>query len=109
MAGKELGVAVIGSGRMGTLRANLVSTYPSTRFVGVADVSDDAAQKLGKSVNANVITTDIDAPDPSSGRQFGHRVDAGGTAPRRGDQGTQGRQAVLVEKPIAVTLEDADE
>src|SRR3990167_4221942 len=70
MAGKESGVAVIGSGRMGTLRANLVSTYPSTRFVGVADIADDAAQKLGKSVNANVITTDIDAlihhPDVNS-------------------------------------------
>jgi predicted dehydrogenase len=108
MAGKEIGVAVIGSGRMGTLRANLVSTYPSTRFVGVADIADDAAQKLGKSVNANVITTDIDAlihhPDVNSvivSTPEGLHRDAAIKALKAG-------KSVLVEKPIAVTLEDAD-
>jgi predicted dehydrogenase len=108
MAGKELGVAIIGSGRMGTLRANLVSTYPSTRFVGVADISEEPAQKLGKSINANVITTDIDGlihnPEVNAvivSTPEGLHLDAAVKALKAG-------KAVLVEKPIAVTLEDAD-
>ena len=44
MAGKEVGVAIIGSGRMGTLRANLVKDYPSTTFVGVADITKEPAK-----------------------------------------------------------------
>jgi predicted dehydrogenase len=109
MAGKDIGVAIIGSGRMGTLRANLVSTYPSTRFVGVADVSDAAAEKLGKEVKANVITTDIDAlihhPDVNavivSTPEGLHR--------HATIEALKAGKAVLVEKPIAVTMEDADE
>jgi TetR/AcrR family transcriptional repressor of nem operon len=34
MQAKQLGIAVIGSGRMGRLRASLARTYPSVGFVG---------------------------------------------------------------------------
>ena len=109
MPGKELGVAVIGSGRMGRLRASLSSTHPAVGFLGVADVSEEVAQKLGSDVNASVATTDIDAliHNPKVNTVFvstpeGMHLHAAVTALEAG-------KSVLVEKPIALTLEDADE
>src|SRR5690606_13199583 len=109
MATTELGIAVIGSGRMGTLRANLARDYPSTRFVGVADIAEAPAQKLGSQVKADVITTDIDS------LIHDERVNAVVVSTPEGlhrDAAIKALRAgkhVLVEKPIAVTLEDADE
>ena len=37
MQRKELGIAVIGSGRIGTLRATLASAHPAVRFIAVSD------------------------------------------------------------------------
>ena len=109
MPGKELGVAVIGSGRMGRLRASLSATHPAVGFLGVADVSEDVARKLGEDVNASVATTDIDAliHNPKVNAVFvstpeGLHRHAAVTALEAG-------KAVLIEKPIALTLEDADE
>ena len=50
MLGKELGVAVIGSGRMGRLWASLSSTHPAVGFLGVADISEEVAKMLGNDV-----------------------------------------------------------
>jgi predicted dehydrogenase len=109
MQAKQLGIAVIGSGRMGRLRASLARTYPTVGFVGVADVSEEAAQALGKDVEANVITTDIDGlihnPEVNAvvvSTPEGLHRHAAITAMKAG-------KSVLVEKPIAITLEDADE
>jgi predicted dehydrogenase len=108
MAGKAVGVAIIGSGRMGTLRANLAKDYPSTTFVGVADITLEPAEKLGKQMNADAITTDIDSLIHDKrvnavvvSTPEGLHLDAAVKALRAG-------KSVLVEKPIAVTVEDAD-
>lgn len=109
MAGKELGVAIIGAGRMGTLRANLVKEYPSTQFVGIGDVTAEPAEKLGAQVKADLVTTDVDAliHDP--------RVNAVIVSTPEGlhrdavIKSLKAGKSVLVEKPIAITLEDADE
>jgi threonine dehydrogenase-like Zn-dependent dehydrogenase len=34
---KDLGIAVVGSGRIGTLRARLAARHPAVRFLAVAD------------------------------------------------------------------------
>ena len=36
---KDLGIAVVGSGRIGTLRANMASRHPSVRFLAVSDMT----------------------------------------------------------------------
>ena len=36
MSRKSLGVAVIGCGRIGTLRANLASRYPAVNFIALS-------------------------------------------------------------------------
>ncbi len=48
MERKELGIAVIGSGRIGTLRATLAAAHPAVRFVAVSDRDPARAQALAR-------------------------------------------------------------
>src|SRR5688572_3421806 len=105
---KPLGLAVIGSGRIGTLRARLASTHPAVRFMAVADRSEAAAAKLAKTVGAHVHGTDnnaiIEHPEVDTvivSTSEGEHVEPMIRAIELGKR-------VLVEKPIALTLADAD-
>ncbi len=55
---KEVGVAVVGSGRIGTLRANMASRHPSVRFLAVSDIDAERAGLLGKAVGADLVSSD---------------------------------------------------
>jgi predicted dehydrogenase len=39
MAQKPIGIAVVGAGRIGTLRARLASKHPSVGFLAISDVN----------------------------------------------------------------------
>jgi myo-inositol 2-dehydrogenase/D-chiro-inositol 1-dehydrogenase len=52
-----VGVAVIGSGSIGTLRAQILHRHPAVKFLGVCDVNEDKARKLGEACEADVWTT----------------------------------------------------
>lgn len=58
---KELGVAVIGSGRIGSLRARLAAGHPAVRFLAVSDLDPSRAEKLAGSAGANLHSGDNDA------------------------------------------------
>lgn len=45
---KELGVAVIGSGRIGTLRASMAARHPAKKFLIVADKEKTGPKCCGK-------------------------------------------------------------
>lgn len=49
---KELGIAVVGSGRIGTLRASLAASHPAVRFLAVSDMDLSRARTLADRVNA---------------------------------------------------------
>ena len=53
---KELGVAVVGSGRIGTLRANMASRHPSVQFLAVSDID---AEKAGLLASARASLTTL--------------------------------------------------
>ena len=55
---QELGVAIVGSGRIGTLRANMASRHPSVRFLAVSDKDPERAGLLAGSVNADLASSD---------------------------------------------------
>src|SRR5215207_9899810 len=57
---KPIGLAVVGSGRIGTLRARLASAHAAVRFIAVSDQNDAAAKKLAATVGAQVHSTDND-------------------------------------------------
>jgi predicted dehydrogenase len=105
---KELGVAVIGSGRIGTLRARLAAKHPAVRFVAVSDKDLAAAKKLADLSGAHLHSTDNDEiiahPDVNAvfvSTPEGEHAAAVCKALELG-------KAVLVEKPLALSLNDAE-
>jgi predicted dehydrogenase len=48
MKSRELGVAVIGAGRIGTLRAKLAAKHPSVGFLAISDLDAGRAQALAE-------------------------------------------------------------
>ena len=86
---KELGIAVIGSGRIGTLRARLAAKHPAVRFVAVSDKDPANAKKLADLAGAHVHSADNDEIIAHPGRERGVRLDAGRRARRGGVQGAR--------------------
>ena len=104
----DLGVAVIGAGRIGTLRARLAAKHPSVGFLAIADKDAGRAQALAATCGANLHSTDNNAmiERPEVHTVFVSTPEGEHAAPiiRALELG----KAVLVEKPIALDREDAE-
>lgn len=106
--GPQIGVAVIGCGRIGSLRASLSSTHPGVRFLALSDRDRSKADILAQRTGADLAVGDnaaaINHPDVQavfvSTPEHDHR-DSIIAALEAG-------KPVFVEKPIALTLDDAD-
>jgi len=104
----KVGVAIIGCGRMGTIHAELVSKCPEARLVAVADRHAKTARALAERYNgckATIKSTDIlqsqDVQAVIIALPSNNRKRPVVSALRAGKH-------VLVEKPFALTLRDAD-
>ena len=105
--GRELGIAFVGAGRMGSQRAVIASTHPAVRFLAVADIDPARARTVGEKVNADFTSGDnlevisrpevnavvVSTPEHEHTRAVLQALELG--------------KPVLVEKPIALTLGDA--
>ncbi|HWI14604.1 MAG TPA: Gfo/Idh/MocA family oxidoreductase, partial [Burkholderiales bacterium] len=108
MQRRAIGLGIVGSGRIGTLRARLAAGHPGVRFVAVSDADASKAQTLAQTVGAQFHSGDNDAvithPD----------VDAVVVSTSEGEhvapllKAIELGKPVLVEKPLALTLADAD-
>jgi predicted dehydrogenase len=105
----EIGLAIVGSGRIGTLRAKLAAGHPAVRFIAVSDADPAKARKLADTVGAKVHSADNEAviarPEVNAvivSTSEGQHVAPILAAIERG-------LPVLVEKPIALSLDDADQ
>jgi len=106
---KELGIAIVGSGRMGSQRASLAAAHPAVRFLAVSDIDPSRAHDLGAKVGAQLSSGDnlevishpevnaviVSTPEPEHTLPVLQALELG--------------KPVLVEKPIAMRLEDADQ
>jgi predicted dehydrogenase len=109
MPRRELGLAIVGCGRIGTLRARLAAGHPAVRSIAVADRDPLKARDLARALGAAFHSADTDEaisrPD----------VDAVIVSTSEGEHvapvlaAIKGGKAVLVEKPIALTLAEADQ
>jgi predicted dehydrogenase len=105
---KELGIAVIGSGRIGTLRARLAAKHPAVRFVAVSDKDPANAKKLADLAGAQFHSTDNDEviAHPDVNAVFVSTPEGEHAAPVV--KALELGKAVLVEKPLALSLNDAE-
>lgn len=106
---KDIGLAVIGSGRIGSLRAKLAAKHPSVKFLAVSDINIDNAKKLADACGADFYSADNDEVIARP------EVNAVIVSTPEGEHVAAVRKAlelgkpVMVEKPIALTLSDADD
>ena len=108
MKKREIGVAVIGSGRIGSLRAGMASRHPSVNFLALSDKNKTKADILAQKTGADFVTdNNLDAISDA-------RVDAVVVATPEHDHVEAVLQAInlgkpiFLEKPLALTLEDGD-
>jgi len=108
METKDLGIAVVGSGRIGSLRARMAAGHPAVRFLAVSDLDGARAETLARTAGASFVSASNDAviahPEVNA-------VIVSTSEPEHLDpvmQALELGKPVLVEKPIALTLDDAD-
>ena len=103
----SLGVAVIGAGRIGTLRARLAAKHPSVGFLAIADKDPARAKALAETTNADVHSGNnnemIERPEVNA--VFVSTSEGEHAAPIK--RALELGKPVLVEKPIALALGDA--
>src|SRR5882672_9576196 len=104
----NIGIAVVGSGRIGTLRARLAGKHPSVRFLAVSDRDPARARALAAEAGANLHSTSneeiIDHPDVTA--VIVSTPEQEHTLPIL--HALKAGKPVLVEKPIGFSLADAD-
>ena len=105
---KQLGIAVVGSGRIGSMRARQAIEHPAVNFVAVSDLDGANARQLSEKVGAQSHSADnreiIGRPEVSAvivSTSEGEHLEPVLQAIALG-------KPVLVEKPIALNLADAD-
>jgi predicted dehydrogenase len=107
MKQSNLGIAVVGAGRIGTLRARLAAKHPSVRFLAISDLDPARAKALAEQAGADLFSgsndevishPDVTAVFVSTPEQ--QHTDAVCKALELG-------KPVLVEKPIGFSLKDA--
>jgi predicted dehydrogenase len=104
----NIGIAVVGAGRIGTLRARLAAKHPSVRFLAISDRDPARARALAQQSGAQLYTDNNDevishpdvsavivsTPEQEHTQPVLHALELG--------------KPVLVEKPIGFSLTDAD-
>src|SRR3954454_22854318 len=98
---RRLGIAVVGSGRIGTIRTRQALEHPAVEFVAVSDAKAENAKKLAEASGAHLYSADnreiIEHPD----------VDTVIVSTSEGEhtqpvlQAIAAGKSVLIEKPIA--------
>ena len=88
---KEIGLAVIGCGTIGRIRAILARDYPAVSWLGLCDLKADLGKNLAEDAEADFFTTDYKEllkttggkrGDHLHGRKFPYGTDPGGDRAR---------------------------
>ncbi|MGI9594716.1 MAG: Gfo/Idh/MocA family protein, partial [Acidimicrobiales bacterium] len=104
----DIGIGVIGIGKIGVQRARLAALHPAVDFLAVMDLDRQRAEAVGREVEADLVAETmeelvsddrIDAVVISTAEPF-H------TEPALAAIGAG--KPVLIEKPLAMTLDDAN-
>ena len=58
---KELGLAVVGCGVVGRIRATFAKDFPGIGWIGLSDINERVGEKLKEDIDADYFTTDFQA------------------------------------------------
>ena len=108
MRHKQFGVAIVGAGNIGSYRAGTAASHPGVDYLAISDRDPTRAEKLGMDFKADLVSADnnevihddrvgaviVSTSEPEHARPVIEALRLG--------------KPVFVEKPIALTLEDAD-
>jgi predicted dehydrogenase len=108
MQRRELGVAIIGAGRIGGMRAQLAASHPAVRFLALADADPERARTVADRTGAQLAASDNREviSHPSVNTVIVSTGEHAHVAPVL--QALALGKSVLVEKPLALSLADAD-
>lgn len=57
---KDIGLAIVGCGNVGRIRAMLARDYPAVKWLGLCDINEEVGQKLAEDTNADFFTGDFE-------------------------------------------------
>ena len=104
---KQIGLAVVGSGTIGRIRAILARDYPGVGWLGVCDINEMLAKKLAEDTGADFCTTDykelLRRPEVNAtiiATDENNHVQPILAAVERGHR-------LLIEKPLATDVKDS--
>ena len=104
----DIGVAIIGAGRIGTLRATMAAAHPAVRYIAIADRDAGRAKSLAEKVGAQYHSgSNYDAMSRSEvNAVIVSTLEVEHSEPVM--QALELGRRVLVEKPLAIDLDEAD-
>ena len=105
---QEIGIGIIGCGRMGNLRSSISRNNSSIKYIGISDIDSGKAHQLGERINADIISTNnsdiindenihaliVSTSEPEHYKPVINALERG--------------KPVLVEKPIALSVDEAE-
>ena len=106
---QEIGLAVIGCGPIGRIRAELARDYPGIGWLGVCDIREDLATDLGRDTGADFVTTDaaelLARPEVNAAiiatQESAHVVPV--------MQALEHGHRLFIEKPLAVDVRESEQ
>ena len=107
MAGKQLGLAVVGCGRVGRMRSRIAKDFPGIGWIGLTDMNEELGKKLKDDIKADYFATDyhdlIARPEVDAviiATSTWHHVEPTLAAVER-------KLPMLIEKPLATDARDS--
>lgn len=56
---RDIGLAIIGAGRVGQFRGEVAARHPAVKWIGIAEVNPERGREVGQKVGADFVTTDF--------------------------------------------------
>lgn len=109
MKAKALGLAIVGSGRIGTLRGRVAKGHPAVEYIAVSDKEPGKARDLAEKIGAQFHSGDNDEiiSRPEVNAVIVSTAEGDHLAPIL--KALELGKPVLVEKPIGLTVDEADQ
>ena len=106
---KPIGLALVGCGKIGRIRAEIAADYPGVEWLGLCDIDEKTGKKLAEDVEADFFTTDFNdllaRPEVNAALIATHSTMHTGPVRAAAERGLP----MLVEKPLATGARESAE